>query len=48
MNEYSPVNLTSGVWENFEQILKGRLMSGMDIKAKWAKIGRVLQVDMAR
>lgn len=48
MNEYSPVSLTSGVWENLEQILKERLMSDMDIKAKWAKIQRVLQADMLR
>lgn len=40
--------LTSGVWENSEQILKGRLMSDKDIKVKWAKIQRVLQGDMVR
>lgn len=48
MNENSPVSLTLGVWENLQQVLKGRLMSGMDIKAKWAKIQRVPSVDMAR
>ena len=46
MNEYSPVSLMSQVWENLEQIFKGRLMSDMDIKAKGAKIQRVLQADM--
>lgn len=48
MNKYSSVSLTSGVWKNLEQILKGRLTSDMDIKAKWAKIQRVLQADMVR
>lgn len=48
MNKYNSVSLTSGVWENLEQILKGRLTSDMDIKAKWGKIQRVLQADMVR